>query len=343
MKTTKFLFALLLTFGTITISCDTDDSDRGPGMSDDDGGTDDMGGGEEDPLSLLFTTQTEEDQIGQFASNAMVEYDGSVWVVGGHVGFGPPYFTTTSQVWRSENGANWLSVSTNQFPARTGHTLNVIDGKMIMIGGINLDAGEDYGDIWSSTDGLTWTLESASAIFGNVYHHTVTAFNGRWYLTFGSNVYSSNNGIDWVFEATTGFAAANYQKTVILNDTLYVLGGHTSSTIPVNEVWKTTDGTTWEEVTLAGDIFNPRINHTLTAYEDKAFLIGGRAGTTIFRDIYYSEDMENWTQVELEEDEDGTSDGLYAHNVLNYRGALWIFGGYNSTQASSEILSITIE
>lgn len=342
MKTTKFLFALLLTFGTIVISCDTDDSERGPGMTDDDDGTDDMGGGD-DLLTLLFTTQTEEDQIGQFASNAMVEYDGNVWVVGGHQGYGPPYFTITSSVWRSENGANWLSVARNQFPARNGHTLNVIDGKMIMIGGINLDAGEDYGDIWSSTDGLTWTLESASAPFGEVYHHTVTEFNGRWYLIFASSVYSSSNGVDWVFEATTGFAAANYQKTVVLNNTLYVLGGHTSSTIPVNEVWKTTDGATWEEVTLTGDIFTPRINHTVTEYDGKAFLISGRNGATVLRDIYYSDDMETWTQVALEEDADGTSDGLYSHNVLNYRGALWVFGGYNSTQASSEILSITIE
>ena len=340
MKTKQFLFSLLLAFCTIAISCDTDDTDRGPGMTDDDG-TDDMGGGDDDALTLLFTTQTEEDQIGQFAKNGMVEYDGSVWAVGGHVGFGPPYFTDTNQVWRSENGANWLSVSSGQFPARSGHTLNVINDKLWMIGG-NLTGGPDYGDIWSSEDGLTWTLESESPAFGEVYEHTVTAFNGAHYLIFGSSVWSSTNGVDWTLVTATAFPNRNYHKTVVFNGELYVVGGLSGGT-RLNEIWKSSDGITWEELTLTGDIFPPRINHTLNIYENKAFIIAGRNGTTVHRDIYYSEDMINWTSVELEEDEDGTSDGLYAHNVLNYRGALWIFGGYNSVRASSEILSITIE
>ncbi len=331
MKTLKFIFALILLLsGFMLISCDTDDSSAGPEIITDDG----------EDLSLLFTTQTEEDQIGQFANNAMVAYDGNVWVVGGHIGFGPPYFTSTSQVWRSENGVNWLSVSSDQFPARTGHSLNVIDGKMVLIGGLNSDTPEDFGDIWSSTDGLSWTLEGTLP-FGSVYHHTVTEFNGRWYLIYASNVYSSTNGVDWTFETTTGFAAANYQKAVVFDNALYVVGGLTASNIRVNEVWKTTDGSIWEEVNLSGDIYTPRVNHTVTTYNGKAFIIGGRAGTTIFREIFYTDDMENWTQYELEEDADGTSDGLYAHNTLLYRDALWIFGGYNSTQASSEILSIT--
>lgn len=289
-------------------------------------------------ITLTFTQQTEEDQIGQFAQNAMVEYDGNVWVVGGHIGFGPPYFTDTNQVWRSENGVAWLSVSSGQFPARSGHSLNVIDGKMIMIGGINGDTGETYSDIWSSTDGLNWVLESDTAPFGDVYHHTITEFNGRWYLIYASSVYSSTNGVDWTFETTTGFAASNYQKTVVLNNTLYVLGGLTLSAIRVNEIWGSTDGVTWEEITPSGDVFTPRINHTVTAYNGKAFIIGGRAGSTIYREIFYSENMETWTSYPLEDDPEDS--GLYAHSTLLYEDALWVFGGYNATQATSAIRSI---
>lgn len=341
MKTFRHQFSLVLLLGFLTFTaCDTDDPEAAPDII-----TDGPEAGPEgtDDISLLFTTQTEEDQIGQFAKNAMVVYDSNVWAIGGHMGYGTPYYTDTNQVWRSENGANWLSVSINQFPARSGHTVNVIDDKMIMIGGLNNDTSEDFGDIWSSVDGLNWVLEDDAPPFGEVYHHTVTAFNGRWYLIFGSNVYSSLNGIDWTFETVTGFAAANYQKAVVFNDALYVLGGLTASNLRVNEIWRTTDGISWEEVTLSGDIFTPRINHTVTVYDGKVFLIGGRAGTTIFREIFYSDDMELWTAIELEEDEDGSSDGLYSHNALNYRDALWIFGGYNATRASSEIISITIE
>lgn len=341
MKTTSLkLYAYALLGILLCTSCDTDDDQTitPPDTTIDDMADIDDPADSTSNITLTFTQETEEDQIGQFAQNAMVEYDGNVWVVGGHQGYGPPYFTNTNQVWRSENGAAWLSVSSGQFPARSGHTLNVIDGKMIMIGGINSDTGETYSDIWSSTDGLTWVLESDTTPLGDIFHHTVTEFNGRWYLIYASFVYSSTNGIDWTFEATTDFAASNYQETVVLNDMLYVLGGLTSTTNRVNEVWGTTDGVTWEEVILSGDIFTPRINHTVTAYNGKAFIIGGRAGTTIYREIFYSEDMENWTSYPLEDDDE--DDGIYSHNTLLYEDALWIFGGYNSSQALSAITSI---
>lgn len=330
MKTTSLkLHAVTLLALLLCSSCNSDDDTRAP----------------ENPaalppadITLTFTQETEEDQIGQFAQNAMVTYDGSIWVVGGHQGYGPPYFTNTSQVWRSEDGVAWLSVSSGQFPARSGHTLSVIDGKMIMIGGVNNDTSETYSDIWSSTDGLTWVLESDTTPLGELFHHTVTEFNGRWYLIYASSIYSSTNGIDWTFETTTDFAASNYQKTVVLNNTLYVVGGLTASNTRVNEIWGTTDGITWEQVSPSGDVFTPRINHTVTAYNGKAFIIGGRDGTTFFREIFYSENMETWASYPLEDDDD--DDGIYSHNTLFYEDALWIFGGYNSAQALSAIVSI---
>lgn len=340
MKTITFKLYAITLLGILTcISCNTDDDQT---ITPPDMPIDDMADIDDpvDPpadITLTFTQETEEDQIGQFAANAMVAYDGNVWAVGGHQGYGPPYFTNSSAVWRSEDGVAWLSVSSGQFPARSGHSLNVIDGKMIMIGGINNDTGETYSDIWSSTDGLTWVLESDSTPLGDIWHHTVTQFNGQWYLIYGSSVYSSTNGIDWSFEATADFAASNYQETVVLNDTLYVLGGLTASAIRVNEIWGSTDGITWEEVTPSGDVFTPRINHTVTAYNGKAFIIGGRAGTTIYREIFYSENMETWTSYPLEDDDE---DGIYSHSTLLYEDALWIFGGYNSSQALSSITSI---
>lgn len=325
---------LVLVIGILTINCSDDNETPIEVILPDD---------ETAALSLLFTTETEEDQIGQFANNAMVEYNGSVWAVGGHIGFGPPYFTDTNQVWRSENGRNWLSVSSGQFPARSGHTLNVIDGRMIMIGGINNNTSEVFGNIWSSTDGLNWVLENDSTPFGSVFHHTVTRFNDRWYLIFGNSVWSSVNGIDWTLETDTAFPIRNNHKTVVFNNELYIIGGLSSDGDQLNEIWKSNDAIHWEQLTITGDIFEPRTNHTVTIYNNRAFIIGGRNSTTVYRDIYYSEDMTHWTSYELEEDSDGSSDGLYSHNTLLYNDAMWIFGGYNSTRASSEILSIKEE
>ncbi len=346
MKTMKTLkqYLVLLLLGTFILSCSSDEEP--PVVTDEmpeEEMMDPVDPEETSDLVLNFTTETEEDQIGQFASNAMVEYNDNVWVVGGHVGFGPPYFTQTNQVWRSENGRNWLSVSVDQFPARSGHTLTVINDRMYMIGGVNFDTSELFNDIWSSTDGLIWTLEEDAAVFGDISNHTVTSFNGRWYLIYGSSVWSSLNGLDWTLETDTAFESRNNHKTVVFNNELYVVGGLTTDASALNEIWKSSDAIQWEQVTPTGDIFQPRSNHTLTVYNNKAFLIAGRDGTTIYRDIYYSEDMTHWTSYELEEDADGSSDGLYSHNILLYNDAMWLFGGYNSSGASSEIQSIKEE
>jgi len=340
MKTITSIKQYLLLFflGTFLIGCSSDDE---PLVIADD--EEEMELGDTNEISLLFTTETEEDQIGQFANNAMVEYDGSVWAVGGYIGSGPPYFISTNQVWRSENGANWLSVSTDQFPARVGHTLNVIDDKMFMIGGRNNDTPEDFGDIWSSTDGLTWVLENNASIFGEVYYHTVTELNGRWYLIFGSSVWSSANGLDWTLETNEAFPNRNFHKTIVFNNELFVIGGLDEFGSRVNDIWRSTDGINWTQVSPTGTPFTPRNFHTVTAYNGKIWVIGGRNGTVIYRDIYYSSDMIHWTQYELEPDSDGTSDGLYAHSTLLYNDALWIFGGYNSVGASSKISSIKEE
>jgi hypothetical protein len=51
--------------------------------------------------------------------------------------------------------------------------------------------------------------------------------------------------------------------------------------------------------------------------------------------------METWTSYPLEDDDDDDDDdGIYSHNTLLYEDALWIFGGYNSSQALSSITSI---
>ena len=345
MKTMKTLkqYLVLLILGTFILSCSSDEEP--PVVADEIPEEEMMDPGEPQGTSdlvLNFTTETEEDQIGQFANNAMVEYDGSVWVVGGHVGFGPPFFNDKNEVWRSENGANWLSVSVDQFPARSGHTLNVINDKLWMIGG-TFEGITLYGDIWSSSDGLNWTLESETPPFGEVFHHTVTLFNGQWHLINGSSVWVSSDGLEWTLLTDVAFPIRNHHKTIVFNNELYVIGGLDTAVNRLNEIWRSSDGITWEQLVLTGDIFPPRINHTVTVYNGKAFIIAGNDGGTIHRDIHYSEDMIHWTSYELEEDVDGSSDGLYAHNTLLYNDALWIFGGYNATGASSQIISITEE
>ena len=70
-----------------------------------------------------FYRSDQQDQMGPFAKNAMVEYDGKVWSVGGINAYSTP--NLSSDVWSSENGKNWISVTNDKFSEREGHTLTV--------------------------------------------------------------------------------------------------------------------------------------------------------------------------------------------------------------------------
>ena len=69
-----------------------------------------------------------------------------------------------------------------------------------MIGGFD---GGYKNDVWSSSDGVTWTQESASAAFPVRADHQVVAFNNKLWLIGGydgsrkNDVWSSSDGVNW--------------------------------------------------------------------------------------------------------------------------------------------------
>lgn len=294
----------------------------------------------EPDVRLEFNTQTRQDQMGDFADNAMVVFNGKVWSVAGDNSYTAPY-EMSSDVWESDNGINWKSVTSNQFEARRGHTLTVFDNKMWLIGGIT-DTGTVLHDIWYSTDGSTWNNVTHSASLGDLHDHSTFVFNNKLYVishnATSNSVWSSTNGIDWVLEQANAFPVRNYTKTVIFNDVIYVIGG-LSSTIFHNEIWKSTDGINWAKVATTTPIFETRIQHTATVYNDKVWIISGREDVaTIHGNVWYSTDMETW--IEYEDIDRGG--GLFAHVNLVFNGSLWLFGGYEAgTVAIGRIVEIT--
>ncbi|MGB3606532.1 kelch repeat-containing protein, partial [Psychroserpens sp.] len=100
-----------------------------------------------DPIPEIiveFTEHTQQDQMGDFAENAMAEFNGYVWSTGGY----NDYNTGRSwDVWKSSNGIAWVSVTEAQFEPRSNHTLTVFDGKMWLIGGID-NTDTFLGDVY---------------------------------------------------------------------------------------------------------------------------------------------------------------------------------------------------
>ena len=70
-----------------------------------------------------------------------------------------------------------------------------------LIGGYSSEA--TLNDVWSSTDGINWIQQTASATFSARFDHQVAAFNNQLWLIGGydgtttNDVWSSIDGIEW--------------------------------------------------------------------------------------------------------------------------------------------------
>ncbi len=325
MKTIKILMLVFIT--VLSTSCDKEPTPIIDSLPEE-GGTPKGGELPELSLSLTFTVQTQQDQMGDFAKNAMVEFNGKIWSAGGINGYSGA--NATSEVWSSENGANWVSVTSNQFSERVGHTLTVFDNKMWLIGGVD-NSGNYIGEIHHSTDGETWTLatELSAPLLAPAYHSAVV-FNNKLYVIrdgFDNHtiVLSSSDGVTWNLETDHAFSNREKFKAVVFDNAIYVIGGKHLGT-SFNEIWKSGDGIEWSLIAPTADIFSERYAHTATVHDGKVWVVGGITGSFAEShiDFWYSENMEEWTAY------DGTlptDEGLIHHAALSYNDELWIFGG----------------
>ncbi|MDO6810863.1 hypothetical protein Q4603_19740 [Zobellia galactanivorans] len=337
MKIIKYITVCTL-FLSFLSSCDKDlvgeakDLEEGPTK----------GLPEDDSLRLEITTVTHEDQMGSFYDNGIVEFQGKIWSVAGYNSYSLP--NCNSDIWSSDNGINWRSVTSNHFGARRGHATAVFKDKIWVISGINTDASPwvEYDDIWSSTDGEAWTQELEHAPFGHMFYPSLTVFHDKMFIIGTSSsdemvVWSTADGISWNLEASSPFPKRESHQTVVFNDKMYVIGGQTAGHA-YNDIWSSDDGATWTNLTLSGDVFSGRFGHGVTVYDNKVWVLGGTGILTgPYADLYYSEDMEEWTQYT---DLGPSPTPLSNFGTLTYNGAIWIFGGYDNREPIGEIVTL---
>jgi len=170
-------------------------------------------------------------------------FDGKIWVMGGVC---PASYL--NDVWYSPDGENWTCATTAApWSARTGHSAVSYDGKMWMIGGGAWGAGfETKNDVWSSTDGISWTDVTDSAPWPpRMGHSLVTCYDKMWVLGGGNHsgitlndVWHSSDGENWICaDSSAGWAARESQYAAVQNDRLWVLAGRSASSSCFNDVW----------------------------------------------------------------------------------------------------------
>lgn len=175
-----------------------------------------------------------------------VSYRGRIWIFGGF-SFG----TELNDVWSSTDGVTW-DRATEHAPwrSRAAHSALVHNDLMWIMGGSSPSEGDivTMNDVWSSSDGVNWTLTVEAAAWEPRRSQTVLSYDGRIWLLAGR------------------------------------LGGRTD--VFKNDVWSSADGASWSLETGSA-AWAPRRGHTSVVFDDRLWIIGG-ADAGLFNDVWHS-------------------------------------------------------
>jgi len=234
--------------------------------------------------------------------HASVVYNNDLWVIGGWSGG-----SVFSDVWNSPDGINWTQTNASApFGPRAAPTGLVFDdgsgSKMWLLGGTDLSSNF-FGDVWKSTDGITWTQATASG-FPVRTAHTSVVFNGKMWVIAGgysygvgglarNDVFSSPDGVTWTqATANAAFSARSAHQSVVFNNKMWVIGGsNASGSTWYNDVWSSPDGINWTLATASAG-FTVREGFACQVFNGRIWVFSGPNP-----DVWSSTDGVTWTQV----------------------------------------------
>jgi len=191
--------------------------------------------------------------------------------------------------------------------------------------------GATSGDIYSSKDGITWTLEAsgAQAPQGEIRQNALLSFDNKLWtfggqltnFSFPTGVYNSENGRDWNL-VSNNFPGGRFFSYCVHRNKIFVAGGQAGG-IDATKFLKTKDGVTWTE----GDLPvypTPGLNGGgLVDWKNRLWLIGGTDGNNDATDRVYVSDDEGgtWTLISTL-----PANRQYPYCIV-YNGRLYVIGG----------------
>jgi len=245
------------------------------------------------------------DSIPRVESGALVTFQNKMWLIGG-IRPGEPlpeggstFSAVVNKVWYTSDGVNWTVSEPNdpseRWSIRERANVVVFNNKLWLIGGNgypfggNTNAfGTAYRDIWSSTDGINWTQETATPAFPArtqpavfVHDNKIWLVGGRAGATYLSDVWTSTDGVNWTeVTVNTPFTGRLGHKIVAYDDQLFLVGGENADGV-LGDCWISEDnGVNWTQL-QAGDVralpgaFAPRVFHSMFVHDNAIWIAGG--------------------------------------------------------------------
>jgi len=201
---------------------------------------------------------------------------------------------TGGEMWRSANGTSWTQVNLDGFGTAANWVAQVSGtaAGYLYVGTGNSDTG---GEIWrcGTCDGADWTRVVSNGLgdANNQVVQRVVSFDNAVYATVDNNVtgvevWRSLTGDPgtWTQCNTDGFGD-NRNKGLwamaVFNGYLYVATAQWGEAVTGVEVWRTSNGTTWNQVNIDGFGDPANSNPWLEPFGGQLYLSSGNGNTGV--------------------------------------------------------------
>lgn len=247
----------------------------------------------------------------------------------------------TNEVWSTTDGELWLEHTLGGFYGpRYSHAMTSHNGKLYSTGGVaseNNTSAEQYkSDVWTSEDGLNWTLvqDSHPSFRARGGHNLLSVDNKLCQIGgYGRLVYGTASGYRDPFTVTNPDPAGSVFHVILFNR--YGVFGDITCSIDGGEVWS-------EVVPSTDEYFDEREGFASVYFNNKIWIIGGNFNDAYFADIWSTDAVENWDEqldlysfgayfTEFTEVSNAAPFGARTgHAVTIHNGELYLSAGKNS-------------
>jgi len=249
------------------------------------------------------------------------------------------------------------------FAARDGAGALVFQGRMWLLGGWNPRDKQHFplicnNEVWSSQDGKNWKLEKPNTFLNASFdpqldwegRHTAgyVVYRDRMWIIGGdanqhhyqNDVWNSRNGAEWdLVNADVPWGPRVLHYTVVHADKIWVIGGQTMPAFTESkekfhdDIWTTTDGKSWKQVTPENPRFAPRgMIGGSAVFRDRIWILGGGTYDTpttptrnFYNDVWSSADGVHWER----HIERAPWEARQYHDVAVWDDRLWVLEGYS--------------
>lgn len=273
---------------------------------------------------INWTRMVEEVPWSYRYGQSAVVFDNAIWVMGG---FGTNPKGPRNDVWRSYDGVNWSQVQPSAaWAPRCFHASTVHDGKMWIAGGGEIDDAYgtpvEFNDVWSSTDGISWTEVTAAAAWPPSSGCALVRYHDELLLTGTSNgeIWASADGAMWKLATEeAGWSWRSRHTSVVFNNRVWILGGYANY-----NVWSSSDGRTWS-TTLRTVPWGELKYAGVVTRGDTCWLTAGYPTSGLWHDIIWrTSDAINWSIASPRQ----PWSQRYEAGMALYEGRLWLVGGW---------------